>query len=185
MSASSTRNGRLTIRPARTPEDVDAVLRGRHRVYCEETGYLSPTADRRILDRFDTYPETTVHILAELDGCVVGGVRYCLHDARVGLPVDEFFDFSRHVRADDRLVCGGMMFVTAQAGGSGIATELIRRGESIAADRSASVVVGTVNPAIQQLFARLGYEPVGGSARHSSGLPFVPVIKRLDTVGAQ
>jgi N-acyl-L-homoserine lactone synthetase len=185
MTLTSTPNCRLTIRLARTAADVDAVLRGRHRVYCEETDYFSPTADGRVVDRFDTYPGTTIHVLAEIDDCVVGGVRYCLHDPRVGLPVDEFFDFAPHVQPDDRLVCGGMMFVTREAGGNGIATELIRRGESFAAERGASVVVGTVNPAITRLFGRLGYEPVAVSDRHVTGLPFVPVVKRLDRVGSQ
>jgi N-acyl-L-homoserine lactone synthetase len=185
MTLTSTRSSRPTIRPARTAADVDAVLRGRHRVYCEDTDYLSPTADCRVFDRFDTYPDTTVHVLAEIDGCVVGGVRYCVHEPRVGLPVDEFFDFAPHVRPDDRLVCGGMMFVTRDAGRIGIATELIRSGESFAAERAASVVVGTVNPTITRLFGRLGYEPVGASDRHATGLPFVPVVKRLERVGLQ
>ena len=67
---------------------------GRHRVYTEEFDYLQGTSDGRIYDRFDVYRDTTVHLVAEVDGCIVGGVRYCLHDPQVGLPVDEFFDFS-------------------------------------------------------------------------------------------
>ncbi len=97
---------------------MDAVLRGRHHVYSEETDYFQPTHDGRIYDRFDTYPDTTTHLLAEVDGCVVGGVRYCLHDPLIGLPVDEFFDFSPHVRPGDRAVCGGMMFVARAAAGA-------------------------------------------------------------------
>jgi N-acyl-L-homoserine lactone synthetase len=185
VTLTSTLHRRLSIRPARTAADVDAVLRGRHRVYCEETRYFSPTADGRVVDRFDAYPNTTVHVLAEIDDCVVGGVRYCLQDPRVGLPVDEYFDFGPHVRPDDRLVCGGMMFVTRDVSGIGIATELIRSGESFASERAASVVVGTVNPTIERLFGRLGYEPVDVADRHTTGLPFVPVVKRLEKVGDQ
>lgn len=183
MTVISTPSGRLTIRQARTAADMDAVLRGRHRAYSEESQYFPPTPDGRICDRFDTYPDNTVHLLAELDGCIVGGVRYCLHDPAVGLPVDEFFDFGPHVRPDDRLVCGGMMFVARAAARNGIATELIRSGEVWAARSAASVVLGTVNPTIECLFARLGYQPVGSSDRHANGLPFVPVAKRLDRGG--
>jgi N-acyl-L-homoserine lactone synthetase len=174
-----------TIRAARTAADVDAVLRGRHRAYCEETSYFRRTSDGRIFDRFDAYPDTTVHLLAEVDGEVVGGVRYCLHDRRVGLPVDELFDFSPHLRPNDRPVCGGMMFVTHSAARNGIGTELIRIGEEYAVTWAASVVVGTVNPAIERLFGLLGYQPVGAPDRHGDGLPFVPVVKRLDEVGVR
>ena len=183
MTLTLTSARRVTIRPARNAAEVDAVLRGRHRVYSEEFDYFHRTSDGRIYDRFDTYPGTTVHLLAEIDGCVVGGVRYCLHDPEVGLPVEEFFDFAPHVRKDDRLACGGMMFVTRAAAGGGVATRLIRSGETCAAGWSASVMLGTVNPAITGLFGRLGYVPVGCSDRHAKGLPFVPVVKRLDGTG--
>ena len=176
---------RVTIRPARTAADVDAVLRGRHRVYSEESAHFRSTPDGRIFDRFDVYPDTTVHLLAEVNGAVVGGVRYCLAERRVGLPVDEFFDFSPHLRPDDTLVCGGMMFVTRAAEGNGIGTQLIRAGEDYALSWAASVVVGTVNPAIERLFGLLGYQAVAGPTVHSNGLPFVPVVKRLDMVGVQ
>jgi GNAT superfamily N-acetyltransferase len=154
-------------------------------VYSEESDYFEPTHDGRIYDRFDTYPDTTVHLLADVDGCIVGGVRYCLHDPLIGLPVDEFFDFSPHLRPGDRAACGGMMFVARAAAGHGIATELIRRGETCAADWAASVVLGTVNPRIERLFGRLGYQPVANPNRDANGLPFVPVVKRLHRPGAR
>ena len=50
-----------------------------------------------------------------------------------------------------------------------MATELIRAGESCAFEWSASVMLGTVNPAITGLFGRLGYGPVGCSDRHADG----------------
>jgi N-acyl-L-homoserine lactone synthetase len=176
---------RLTIRRARTAADVDAVLRGRHRVYCEESAYVRCTPDGRIFDRFDAYPDTTVHLLAEIDGSVVGGVRYCSGDQQVGLPVDEYFDFSPHVRPEDTVVCGGMMFVTRAAGRKGIGTELIRAGEECASKWASAVVVGTVNPAIERLFGHLGYRSVGRPDHHANGLPFVPVVKRLDEEGVR
>jgi GNAT superfamily N-acetyltransferase len=185
MSVAVRSTCRLEIRPARTAADVDAVLRGRHHVYSEETDYFQPTHDGRIYDRFDTYPDTTTHLLADLDGCVVGGVRYCLDDPSIGLPVDDLFDFSPFLRRGDRAVCGGMMFVARAAAGHGIATDLIRGGEVRAAEWAASVVVGTVNPTIERLFARLGYQPVADANRHANGLPFVPVVKRLDRRGAR
>ncbi len=185
MTVITATRGRLAIRAARTAAEVDAVLRGRHRVYTEEFDYLQGTSDGRIYDRFDVYRDTTVHLVAEVDGCIVGGVRYCLHDPQVGLPVDEFFDFSPYVRPDDRPACGGMMFVSRAAAGAGVATELIRAGESCAFEWSASVMLGTVNPAITGLFGRLGYGPVGCSDRHATGLPFVPVLKRLGGSGVR
>ncbi len=183
MTTTSTDARRATIRPARTAADVDAVLRGRHRVYTEEFDYFGRTPDRRIYDRFDTYPGTTVHLLAEVHGCVVGGVRYCIHHPRLGLPVDEFFDFAPHLRPGDRVACGGMMFVSRAAAGAGIAARLIRHGEACARRWAASVMVGTVNPAIEGLFGRLDYVAVGRAQDHASGLAFVPVIKRLAAEG--
>jgi N-acyl-L-homoserine lactone synthetase len=170
---------RMLIRPATSTAEVDAVLRGRHRVYSEDHDYVCRTSDGRIHDRFDIYPDTTTHLVAVVDGCIVGGVRYCIHDGTVGLPVDECFDFSPHVLPHDRLACGGMMFVANEAERRGVATWLILSGETWAADRGASVMVGVINPAIERLFARLGYNRVGTPGRRPDGLAFVPVMKRL------
>jgi GNAT superfamily N-acetyltransferase len=169
----------LLVRRAHTAAEIDAVLVGRHRVYSEEHDFFEPAADARIHDRFDAYPETTVHLVAELDGCIVGGVRYCIDDRRVGLPVDEVFDFSAHVGPRDLLACGSMLFVLGDAERRGIATWLILGGEAWAAELEASVMVGVVNPAITRLFGRLGYNPVASGQRRPNGLPFVPVVKRL------
>jgi GNAT superfamily N-acetyltransferase len=154
-------------------------MRGRHRAYSEEHDYFTPKADGRIFDRFDAYPDTTVHFVAELGGLIVGGVRYCVGDERVGLPVDEFFDFSPYVRDGDRIACGSLMFVTRDASRRGIATRLIITGESWAAERDASVIVGIINPEIATLFGRLGYNPVDGTRYRADGVPFCPVLKRL------
>ena len=169
----------LLVRQTANTAEVDAVFQGRHRVYSEEHDYFSPTADGRILDRFDAYPDTTVQLVAELDGSLVGGVRYCVRDNSVGLPVDDFYDFSPYVRNGDRLACGSMMFVTRDASRRGIATWLVITGESWAAQRNASVMVGIINPEIEALFGRLGYNPVGPTTHRSDRLRFRPVLKRL------
>ena len=112
MTITSTPRRWLTIRPARTAAEVDAVLCGRHRVYSEESDYFQrgpPTAASTTGSTPTRTPPSTSS--PRSTAASSAGVRYCLHDPRVGLPVDEFFDFSPHVRPDDRLVCGGMMFV--------------------------------------------------------------------------
>jgi N-acyl-L-homoserine lactone synthetase len=171
---------RVRIRVATSTAEVDTVLRCRHRVYSEDHDYFSRTSDGRIHDRFDAYPETTSHIVAVFDGHIVGGVRYCIRDLSVGLPVDECFDFSPHAHPDDRVACGSMMFVNGDAERRGVATWLILSGEGWAAERGATVMVGVVNPAIERLFARLGYNRVGAPGRRPSGVAFLPVMKRLD-----
>ena len=170
---------RVLVRRAHSTAEIDAVLVGRHRVYSEEHDFFERTADGRIHDRFDTYPDTTVHLVAELDGRIVGGVRYCIDERSVGLPVDDVFDFTSHVRAADLLACGSMLFVLGDVERRGIATWLILGGETWAAEREASAMVGVVNPAITRLFGRLGYNPVASGQRRANGLPFVPVVKRL------
>ena len=179
MTTDLTITRQLLVRRARSAAEVDAVLLGRHRVYSEDHDFFEPAADGRIHDRFDTYPDTTVHFVAEVDGDIVGGVRYCIGDGSVGLPVDEVYDFTVHVRPRDVLVCGSMLFVVDDAERRGIATWLILAGETWAAELEASVIVGIVNPAITRLFARLGYNAVTSVQQRPNGLPFVPVVKRL------
>ena len=125
--------------------------------------------------------DTTVHLLAELDGCIVGGVRYCLHDLGSGSRWTSSSTSRPHVRAGRPAGVRGHDVRGRRAEEATASRhELIRRGETWAAELGG---VGrwsaTVNPAIDAP-VRSARLPAGRRlGPHANGLPFVPVVKRL------
>ncbi len=85
----------------KTSEEIDQVLRLRHRVFVEEEGLLEANEDRRIFDRYDAYPSTNMYA-AMVDGEMIGSVRVTL-DSQVGVPADKYFAY----RAGEQVVKSG------------------------------------------------------------------------------
>jgi len=85
----------ITIKVASTASELDDVYRVRYDVYVKEDGKFTNTAlsDERILDRFDAV-SSSANIIAYDDGMPVATLRLNL-DSEVGLPSEEYFDFSQ------------------------------------------------------------------------------------------
>src|SRR5438067_6804021 len=86
----------IRVKLAQTSDELDQIFRVRHRVFVEEDGYMAEWPEQRIYDRFDAFP-TTANVIAIADGRVVGGIRY-VEPAPVGLPVDDYVDFTPYLR---------------------------------------------------------------------------------------
>ena len=87
---------------ANTPAHLDGIFQIRHKVYCEEEGYIAPRDNGRLIDRFDTFP-TTTNLAVLYEGRVVGGMRLTL-DSEIGIPEDDYYDFRRHIPRDSHII---------------------------------------------------------------------------------
>lgn len=86
----------IRLKVAKTPEEIDGALWVRHEVFIVEDGKFggSPTADERMMDRFDALPDTC-NVIA-YDGEEPIATMRLIRENEVGLPVDDYFDFSTY-----------------------------------------------------------------------------------------
>jgi len=91
----------ITIKIAKTAKELDDIYRFRHRVFVEERGKFGETnlTNSRVIDHFDAVPGV-VNIIAYSGEHVIGSVRVN-PDSSIGLPAEQYFDFSS-VRAAER-----------------------------------------------------------------------------------
>jgi N-acyl-L-homoserine lactone synthetase len=172
----------LRIKLAETTEEHDGLFRTRHEIFVDEMGYSKPTADGRLIDRFDAFP-TTANVIA-LDGdVVVGGVRFMLIPA-MGGPADPYFDFSPYLPASAHVGSGSMLLMKKRFRAvRGATFAMLAMGYQWAINQGITHVVGLAAPDAEPLFFSMGYRPVaeripfegaGGTA-----LPVVLDVSRL------
>lgn len=119
------------MREARTPEEVEAAVRLRHRVFCEEQG-VDPAADEDGLD-----PEA-IHLVALDGGRLVGTCRLVVDDGVARL---------------------ARLAVERRLRGRGAGGALLEAAESLALGTGAARVRLHAQVSARGLYARAGYEP--------------------------
>lgn len=152
----------------------------RHTVYAEQGGYVAPNPQGRLFDRFDALPGTVL-MAAEVDGQMVGTVRFT-RDVGAGTHANDYYDFTPFLPANALVGSGSQLAVLQQWHGRPRLTfTLVGMCIYHAAFMGLTHLLGTVNPDVIDGFLRLGFEPVDGVLMHEpAGLPFVPVVLRLD-----
>lgn len=168
------------IRIPRSASDIDEVFRLRHTVYAVEGGYVPANLQGRLFDRFDALPGTVL-MTAEIEGQVVGTVRFT-RDLGAGTHANDYYDFTPHLPANARVGSGSQLAVLDDwRGRPRLTFTLVGMCIYHAAFMGLTHLLGTVNPEVIDGFMRLGFEPIDGVLMHEpSGLPFVPVILRLN-----
>lgn len=168
----------VRVKIAETAQDIDALFQLRHDVYVHEGGYMQPRAHGRVFDRFDELPGTRL-MIAEVDGRAVGTVRFTA-DRGAGTHADDYYDFAPHLPADARVGSGSMLAVRARwRKTKRLSSSLLGLCICHALREGLTHLLGTVNPEVLGGFLALGFRPVDGVRVHE-GLPFVPVVLRLD-----
>ena len=169
----------IIIKYAHTPQEKDALYRLRHQVFVEEEGYMAPTADGKIQDRFDDYA-TTVNIIAVDNGQVIGGVRFTQANP-LGMPPDEFFNSkSLALGASAQLGSGGQFCLLRTYRGSRLAIYLLGMAHHWSRSQGLSHILCAVNPEIQHLLGKIGYRTVGAEQYDAEkALAFVPMCLDL------
>jgi hypothetical protein len=169
----------VQIRIARTTEELDALFRLRHQVMVEEEGYMAPTHDGRITDRFDAYP-TTGNVIAVVGDRVVGGVRF-VPVTVAGTPADEYFDFSPYLPVDARPVSAGMLVIAREYRRLGrMIPALAGMGSHWVLSQGYTHIQVPANPERGDLFARSGMRAVAPEFFHEKKkLRVLPMIQDL------
>ncbi len=84
----------IRLKVAKTPEEIDDALWVRHEVFIVEDGRFGgkPAPDARMMDRFDALPD--VYNVIAYDGDEPIATIRLTKESEIGLPADEYFDFS-------------------------------------------------------------------------------------------
>jgi N-acyl-L-homoserine lactone synthetase len=170
----------IRVKLAQTSDELDQIFRVRHRVFVEEDGYMAQRPERRIYDRFDAFP-TTANVIAIADGRVVGGIRY-VEPAPVGLPVDDYFDFTPYLPpAPSRVgACGMLVLEKEYRGQPRLTFAMNGMGYYWAVSRGLTHIVGAANPEREASFRKVGYTSVAPEFFHTQKrLRVLPMILDL------
>lgn len=148
----------VRIKLAETADELDQLFRLRHRIFSEECRYAPAAGDRRLFDRFDAFP-AVCNAIAVADGRVVGGLRI-VEDCGLGLPADEYFDFTPHLPPRARVGSTGMAVIDPRHRGTQIFMPLAGVSHTWAARRGLTHLALPISPNAEHLGPVLGYEPL-------------------------
>lgn len=140
-----TGRGVVVVRVTRSPADVRAAQAVRSEVFVAEQG-VDPTIEQ------DGRDADAVHVLAEVDGVVVGAARLLVEPAAQGPLAARSSPWVGHL---------GRLAVLARARGCGVGAELVRGVEDAAAERGLPVVYLGAQVHALGFYAALGYLAVG------------------------
>jgi N-acyl-L-homoserine lactone synthetase len=168
----------VRIKIAETAVELESLFRARHRVFVEEEGYLGHRSDNLIVDRFDAFP-VTINMVALVEGQVVGGMRVT-RQSPVGLPADQFFDFSPYLPAGEiSLACASQFFLLNRYRAISYRLGFAIIGMCVywAYNQNITHVIAAVNPVISRLCEAIGMTPAAPCFYHQSrGVEVVPML---------
>lgn len=163
----------IRLKVARSEKELEDVFRFRHHVYVTERGKFSQACgcSNNIVDKFDAMPSVANVVAYEGDE-VVASMRIN-RDSPVGLPAEEYFDFSatREAVADARreagegepvFVSGSMLAIHQDwRNRRNVIFALFKMAAGVMHDWGATHVIGSISKETLGLYGRLGFEPRG------------------------
>lgn len=156
----------ISIQVAQTPKELDDVFRLRYHVFVVEDNKfdLKALSDKRIFDRFDTYPSSNVNLIAYDGDLPIGTVRFT-EDSELGLPQEELVDVNaiRNNRRHPGKFFGiGMLAVRhSYRRRMGFLTSILKYLISLLRMRNGSEAVVLINHMIEKMMIRLGFQRMG------------------------
>jgi hypothetical protein len=168
------------VKLAETEEEVDAVFRGRYRVFVDTDAYIAPNDENRLYDRYDTYP-TTANFIALHEQEVVGGLRFTERSA-VGSSSEEAFKFGYSAPSPNEVYgAGSWLFLDrAYRKTTRITYCLWALAYAWAQERRWSKLLCVANPAIVSGLLNHGFRQLGDiHLDPKKNLPFVPIMRDL------
>jgi N-acyl-L-homoserine lactone synthetase len=174
----------LRTKIASSDAELDACFQLRHRVFVEQDSKFQNQPDGRLLDRFDTFDVTTV-FYAEEAGSLVGTIRVTLKNEQVGMPADDYFDFSQHIPGDaGRIANLSQLCVEAEGRGqlrvvNGLFNLIYYWGH----ENQVTHFLAPFNPRLTRTMQRIGFTPIGDvvTSRHH-GLEIQPMILDVQNI---
>ncbi len=176
----------LQIKLAENEEELDAVFRGRYRVFVETDAYMAPNDENRLYDRFDSYP-TSANFVALHEREVIGGLRFTERSA-VGSSSEEAFDFGFHAPAPSEVYGTGSWLFLDQPfrKATGVTFCLWTLAYAWARQRHWSRLFCVANPSILPRLLDHGFRQLGEVRfDRRKNLPFVPIMRDLRELDAR
>lgn len=168
------------VKLAQTEEEVDAVFRGRYRIFVETDKYMEPNDENRLYDRYDSYP-TTANFIALHDGELVGGLRFT-ERSLVGSSPEAIFNFDLHLPTSGELYgTGSWLFLdNAYRKRTSITYCLWALAYAWAQERRWAKLLCVANPVIVPSLVQHGFRQLAEVRLDMrKNLPYVPVMKDL------
>jgi len=164
--------------------ELDACYKLRHKVFAELEGSYAIQADGRIIDRFDAFTNSVTFFAAEGER-VVGTIRLTLQDNCVGIPADDFFDFTPYLQGEiGTLANVGQLVVDPDSRGQlRITNGLFMLMYYWANDKNVTHVVAPFNPALTKSMQRIGFSKAGEVVTsHHHNLAIQPMVLNLHEI---
>lgn len=185
----------VRLQVARTEKQLDDVFALRYQVYVTERGKFSSNAlaEQKIVDRYDAMPKA-VNIVAYYGDTVIAAMRIN-RDSPIGLPAEEYFDFSS-VRAEldkeslernvDKpvLVSGSMLAIHQEwRNKRNVIFALFKTAAGVMHDLGATHIIGSISEETLSLYGRIGFDPVDDPVWNEQvNDTLVPILAPFDRV---
>lgn len=185
----------IRLKVARTEKELRDVFRFRHKVYVTERGKFSGTSGcaGSIVDQFDAMP-SVANVVAYQGDEVVASMRIN-RDSSIGLPSEEYFDFSdtrasiaeeyRAAGKEEPLLVSGSMFAIHKdwRNRRNVIFALFKMSAGVMYDWGATHVIGSISEETLSLYGRLGFEAIGDPVWNEEVNDFlVPILAPFDRV---
>lgn len=174
------------IQIAKSATDLDSLFKIRHKVFVEEEGYMTAKNDKRIIDRFDAFPNN-FNFVVKNNNEVIGGSRITILTGEAeGSPLDNWFDCKLFMDSYSFYAAGSMLCLLKEFRTiHGWASKLIEFGHNKVyfngvAYRNAGWsghVFTAMNPKTLKFFHKHNYFSLGEEKiNEENNLPFIPGI---------
>lgn len=185
----------IRLKVARTEKELEDVFRFRHQVYVAERGKFSSGYGfaKTIVDQFDAMP-SVANIVAYQGEEVVASMRVN-RDSAIGLPAEEYFDFSEtreriaeqcQARGEPEpvFVSGSMLAIHKDwRNRRNVIFALFKMAAGVMYDWGATHVIGSISEQTFSLYGRLGFDAIGEKQRNEEVNDIlVPILASFDRV---
>ena len=163
----------IRLKVARSEKELEDVFRLRHQVYVTERGKFSQACgcSVNIVDRFDAMPSVANIVAYEGDEAIAS--MRINRDSEIGLPAEEYFDFSKTRRAIEEeyresgageplLVSGSMLAIHKDwRNRRNVILALFKMAAGVMLDWGATHIIGSISEETLSLYVRMGFQAVG------------------------
>ncbi|MEO0805229.1 MAG: cyclic nucleotide-binding domain-containing protein [Cyanobacteria bacterium J06643_4] len=156
----------LRIALAKTPDQIDEVLKLRHHVLATENDRHLKIDESRRIDRFDAFP-TTAHLVAIENNCIIGSLRLTM-DSKAGLPPAVMKSARSVVPAGSKLISCDHYSVFPALDSPQITRGLVLAACYFALSEKATHLAASVSPAIARRLSTIGFKGIADEQAQST-----------------
>jgi N-acyl-L-homoserine lactone synthetase len=166
----------VIVQVAKSIEDIDTVFKIRHKIAVKERQLVENRwVDKRLIDRFDTYP-TTLSFLASKNGETIGTVRVTL-DSKIGLPSDQYVSYRHKIPSYSNVMNCSMFCLSTEHYSKTVSTGLLLMAVYFASSNYVTHILSPIEKKFSSLLYSIGFEDIGDVyIDNLTGLEMQPLI---------